>query len=381
MALTYLAGNLVRKGYARVQVRDGLIAAVEIEGPERDGAPFLSPGLVDIQLNGFAGIDFSAPDLEPEAAIAVLPHLTRTGTLSFCPTLITNAIDRIARNFRVLERARSADARFAAMVPCYHLEGPYFAPGPARGVHDPSYMHPPDWDEFCTLQDAAGGRIGIVTLAPELPGAIDFIARLRDAGVVAALGHTMATPEQIHAAVDSGARLSTHLGNGCPQMLDRHANPIWAQLVRGELMASLICDGFHLPADVVKVMARMKGAHGTILITDASHVAGLPPGRYSMVGTEIELLATGKVIRADGGSLAGSALSMDRAVAMFRQLSGLPWEDALAAATANPAALLGKGVCRAVAPGQPANLIQVETDAGTLRVQSTHVAVEQASAN
>lgn len=363
-------GNLAGHGYVRLEIAGCRIQAVVRLGPEQDGAAFLSPGWIDLQLNGFAGIDFSNTQLEPEAAAAVLPALWKTGVTSFCPTLITNSFENLARNFRVLEHARRAYPQFDRATPCYHLEGPWLSPE-ARGVHDPELMRPPDWDEFCALQEAAGGRIGILTVAPELPGALELIARASHAGVVVALGHTVAEPEQVHAAVEAGARLSTHLGNGCPQVLDRHRNPLWAQLVRDDLRASMICDGFHLPADLVRVIRRMKGPAGCILITDATHVALLPPGRYSLVDTEIELLEGGKVIRADGGSLGGSAATMSRVLRVFMEQSGAPLEEAIVAASANPARLLGRAeLCAGPVPGQPANLVRFRPGGEELQIEA-----------
>ena len=343
---THVEGNIPGRGYARVELEQGRIRGVTVGGPEQPGRPILSPGLVDIQLNGFAGIDFSNPELEVEEALSILPHLWKTGVTSFCPTLVTNSQERLVRNFGVLEEARRADERFARAVPCYHLEGPYISPGPSHGAHDPALTRPPNWDEFSRLQEAAGGNIGIVTLAPEIAGAMGFISRASRAGVVVALSHTDGTPEHIHLAVEAGAKLSTHLGNGCPQMIDRHGNPLWAQLALDQLSASLICDTFHLPPDVVKVIARVKGIERCLLVTDATHVATLPPGHYSLVGVNVELLPSGKVIRADGGCLAGSAVSMNRAVCVFMQFSGASLADALRAATYTPARLLGRpGIC------------------------------------
>jgi N-acetylglucosamine-6-phosphate deacetylase len=361
-----------------VEVSDAFIASVSVEGAERPGETVLSPGLVDIQINGFAGIDFSDPELEPERAIQVLPHLWRTGVTSFCPTLITNSRPALVRNFRVLEQARQSDERFARSVPCYHIEGPYLSPGASRGVHDPTLMHPPDWDEFLAFQEAAGGRIGIVTLAPELPGALEFIARARRSGVVVAIGHTDASVARIHAAVDAGAQLATHLGNGCAQTLDRHANPLWPQLARDELRASLICDTFHLPPDLVKVIFGIKGGGRSILITDAMYVATLPPGRYPIVGTEIELLPEGRVVKADGACLGGSALSMNRAVALFARMAGATLAEALHAATAAPAALLGRpGVGARIAAGEPANLLRSRPAIDSLAVERTWLGGEE----
>ena len=377
-----ISANLPGRGYGRVRIREGIIDGIDRMGPERAGELYLAPGLIDIQLNGFAGVDFSAPNLEPEQLIAMLPELWRTGLVAFCPTLITNSVEALSRNFRVLEQARRLDARFALAVPCYHLEGPYLSPGPSHGAHDPHWMHPPDWEEFCRLQQAAGGRIGIVTIAPELPGACEFIRRAAEQGVIVSIGHTDGGPRDVHQAVLAGARLSTHLGNGCPQQIDRHANPIWAQLAAGELAASIICDTFHLPEDLVRVVARMKGIERTILITDATHVATLPPGRYSLVGVPIELLPGGKVVRVDGNCLAGSAVTMNRAVAVFRQYTGLALAEALAAAATAPARLLARPqLCAELAPGERANLILFRPEPDALAIDRLWLGGEVLHAN
>jgi N-acetylglucosamine-6-phosphate deacetylase len=377
MAERIIAGNVAGRGFCALRVENGEIHSVRNLGGERRGEPYFAPGLVDLQLNGFGGVDFSDETLTVEQLTAVLPRLWKTGLTTFCPTLITNSCERLARNFRVLEEARRADPRFARAVPSYHLEGPYLSPGPSHGVHNPEWMHPPKWEEFCVLQEAAGGNIGILTLAPELPGACDFIRKARKAGVVVAIGHTDGGPEHIHQAVRAGATLSTHLGNGCAQVMDRHRNPIWAQLAEPKLHASIICDGFHLPPDLLTVIARMKGVQKTILISDATHVATLPPGRYSLVGTEIDLLPEGKVIRADGASLAGSALTMNRAVAVFQQTTSSSAADALQCATTNPARLLKRpGVCREMAGGEPANLIRYRPGEHALEVEALWLAGE-----
>ncbi len=352
-----LVGNIPDRGLARLEIQESRIASVEILGPLDAEKPWVSPGLIDIQLNGFAGIDFCDAGLDPKKAPDVLPALWKTGVTTFCPTVITNTQEGLLQCFRALEEARRIDPRFAQCAPCYHLEGPYISPGGSRGAHNPKVMRPPDWNEFMALQDAAGGRIGIVTLAPELPGALDFIRRARKAGLVVSMGHTDATPEQIHQGAEAGAQLNTHLGNGCPQMIDRHQTPIWAQLALRQLSASLICDGFHLPPDLVQVIHRMKGIDGCVLITDAVHVAGLSPGRYKLVGLDIELLPTGRVVMADRHSMAGSAVSMNRAVKVFMDYAGVTLAEAIQAATANPSRLLERfETCCEVREGQPANL-------------------------
>lgn len=366
-----IKANIVGSGLAEVEIQGQQIISIQTAGPADSGRPFVSPGFVDIQVNGFAGVDFSDPELDPEKAVSILPAIWETGVTTFAATLITNSIERLERNFRALEEARRLDARFAASVPCYHLEGPYLSPGQAHGAHDPALMRPPDWDEFSRLQRAAGGNIGIVTLAPEWPGACDFIRRARAAGLVVAIGHTDGKPEHIHQAIEAGAELSTHLGNGCGALIERHQTPIWAQMASDQLRASLICDGFHLPPDLVRVIYRAKGIGRCILITDAVHVAKLSPGRYRLAGLEIELLPSGQVVRADRESMAGSALSMNRAVSVFAEFAGASLSEALQAATVNPGKLLCRGgITTDLVAGQPANLVTFRAVPGALRIES-----------
>ena len=339
-----IKANIPGKGLAHVEVRDDKqIVSLSIVGPPNPERPYLSPGFVDIQVNGFAGVDFSDPKLEPEDLVNILPDIWKSGVTSFCPTLITNTLDCLERNFRTLEKARKLDAAFFQSVPGYHLEGPYLSPGGACGAHNPSLMRLPDWNEFLRLQEAAGGNIAIVTLAPELRGACEFIRRARAAGVVVAIGHTDAGPEHIHMAIEAGAELSTHLGNGCANLIHRHRNPLWAQIASDQLHASLICDGFHLPLDLVRAVVRAKGIGRCILVTDAVHVVTMPPGRYSLVDREIDLLTSGQVVTADRQSMAGSALSMNRAVVVFETFAQISLSKALQAASTNPGTLLATG--------------------------------------
>jgi N-acetylglucosamine-6-phosphate deacetylase len=366
-----IKANIAGKGLAQIEIQRDRISSVRVVGPTDPEELFVSPGLVDIQVNGFAGVDFADPELDPERAISILPAIWKTGVTTFCPTLITNTLEQLERSFRTLEEARRLDARFAGSVPCCHLEGPYLSPGRSHGAHVPALMRSPDWGEFSRLQEAAGGKIAIVTLAPELPGACDFIRRACATGVVVALGHTDATPEQIHQAIDAGASLATHLGNGCPEYVHRHQNPLWAQLASDRLKVSLICDGFHLPPDLVRVAFRMKGADGCILITDAIHAATLPPGRYSLVGREIEVLPTGQVVTADRQSMAGSVLSLNRAVSVFTEYTQAPLEHALRAATSNPARLLRSyEICAQLAKGQIANAVLFNLREETLDIKA-----------
>lgn len=366
-----ITANVAGKGLARIEIQDSRISGFQVVGPTDPRRVFANPGFIDMQINGFGGVDFSDANLDAKTAISVLPAIWKTGVTSFCATLITNTIERLERNFRVLEEARRLDSRFAATVPCYHLEGPYLSPGPSHGAHDPALMQSPNWDQFLQLQDAAGGRIEIVTLAPELPGALDFIRRAKAAGLVVAISHTDGTPEDIHKAVEAGAEFSTHLGNGCPEWMPRHNNPVWAQIASDQLKATLICDGFHLPPDVVRTIYKAKGNARCSLVTDAVHVAGLPPGRYSLVGSEIELLPSGQVVTADRHSMAGSALAMNRAVCVYQDFAGASLEEALQAASGNPGRVLRReNICTDLAPGQPANLVLFRMASDALQIET-----------
>jgi N-acetylglucosamine-6-phosphate deacetylase len=294
------------------------------------------PGFFDLQVNGFGGVDFNDPLVTPEAVAAALTAMRVTGVTQCLPTLITSSLETFtACAVRVLS---SKDPAIAGL----HMEGPYISPvdGP-RGAHPRADVVPASRDDFKRRQDAAGGRIRLVTLAPEVPGALLLIAHLVDEGVRVAIGHTEATSAQISDAVHAGATLSTHLGNGCSSVLPRHPNIIWDQLADDRLLASLIVDGHHLPAATVKAMVRAKGLQRTILVTDAVAAAGCPPGRYRLGAIEVELDSTGRVAAPGASNLAGSALTMDRAVALASRFAGLSLEDVLPMASTYPAAYLG----------------------------------------
>ena len=186
-----------------------------------------------------------------------------------------------------------------------------------------------------------------------------------------AISHTDGSLEDVHRAAKAGASLATHLGNGCPVLLDRHRAPFWAQLADDRLNATIICDGFHLPREIVQILVRVKGLSRTVLVTDAVHAAGMPPGPYSLVGIPIELEPSGRVVRVGSDSMAGSSLSMNRAVAVFQDFAEVSLADAVSAATLNPAKLLKHSdVCSGLFPGQPANLVLFRSDAPSLKITS-----------
>ncbi|GAB3812288.1 N-acetylglucosamine-6-phosphate deacetylase [Tessaracoccus terricola] len=301
------------------------------------------PGLVDLQVNGYRGIDVNAPDVDAGTVGALTRALWEVGTTTYLPTIITAPEPRILASIRAVVSAREADPLVAHSVAGIHVEGPFISGEPgAVGAHDPDSLRAPDLAELDRWQDAAGGLVRIVTIAPELPGAVDFVTGAVERGVLASLGHTAATAGQVLAAIDAGATLSTHLGNGAPQLLPRHPNHIWAQLADDRLTAMLITDGHHLPADTATVMMRAKGPGRVLLTSDSAALAGMDPGVHETpVGGRVQVTGDGRLLLHGSELLAGSGSSLLDCLAWA--LGSLPFEEQhlVDMATANPARILG----------------------------------------
>lgn len=335
----------------------------------RADLPWLAPSFCDLQVNGGLGVGFNDPDLSPDGVRLVAAECRRRGCGLFLPTVITDSPAAVERALRTLAAAVAADPGLAATVPGFHLEGPFLSPLDGfRGAHPAEHVRDPDFDLFARWQDAAGGRIRLVTLAPERPGAIRLIERLSAAGVVVALGHTAADADTIAAAADAGARLCTHLGNGLPATLPRHDNPLWPQLVEDRLWASVIADGHHLSASVLQAIARLKTTDRLLLVSDASPVAGLPPGRYPLWGRDCEVSADGRVGLAGTPYLAGSGTFLDAGVAGAVRLGGLSLDDAVALAAVRPRELLGLPV-PALDLGRPIDVVLFDLTPAGLAVR------------
>jgi N-acetylglucosamine-6-phosphate deacetylase len=253
---------------------------------------FLAPGFVDLQVNGFAGVDFNNAESRVEDAIDAM---LATGVTRCLPTVITGPPDKILASLRNLRRAQKTLPR-GHVIAGFHVEGPHIdaADGP-RGAHPVEWVRPPDLAEFQRWQEATDGNIRLVTLSPHWPGAPQYIAALVQAGVAVSLGHTGASAAEIAAAVDAGATLSTHLGNAAPKLLPKIQNCLWEQLAEDRLSASFIADGLHLGAAFFRVALRAKGVERTVLVTDAAAPAGASPGPYRLGELEVELTADGRL--------------------------------------------------------------------------------------
>ena len=280
--------------------------------------------LFDFQVNGFGGIDFQRDDLTAREMLGAVEALQRHETGQIFLTLITDTIDRLCRRFEQHERLRAAEPRIAKLIVGYHLEGPWLSPEPGYcGAHPAAPMHAPSEAEFQRLQAAAGGRIRLVTLAPEWPGSDTFIALLAHAGVHVALGHTQASDADIDRAIAAGARFCTHLGNGVPLTLPRHDNVVQRLLARDELIACFIPDGIHVPPFALKNFFRAKSPQRVLFTTDAMAAAGMPPGRYALGGLQIDVGADGVARQPGGQGLAGSTLTPDEGVRRVAKYLGL----------------------------------------------------------
>jgi N-acetylglucosamine-6-phosphate deacetylase len=365
----------------RVTIDNGRVASLERASPEDAGVLWISPGWIDIQVNGYRGHDPNASAAGPEATVAMVRELWADGITGVCVTLCTEAEPHILARLRAIADACASDPLVASSIVGIHIEGPHISreDGP-RGVHPLAHVRPPDVDEYRRWQDAARGRIRIITLSPEHDGACDYVRRIRADGVVAAIGHTAATSEQIRAAVDAGARLSTHLGNGAHSMLRRHPNYIWDQLAEDRLSASLIFDGHHLPPSVMRVLVRAKGVERCILVSDAAAPAGLRAGRYRFGdGAEVELLPSGRLELVGTPYLAGSATALRVCIANAVRDAGVPLADAVRMVTVNPSRLLNLRADdghESLKEGMRANLTVFRLDALSGDLDVVHAIVE-----
>lgn len=328
-----------------VLIADGKVTALHKASKRRPDVgsrhTVLAPPLVDVQINGVGGVDLQSESVTAEDVGAITKLLAKRGVGTWIPTVITGSRERMERACRVIAEART-DRRVKQAVPGIHVEGPYISPedGP-RGAHAKEHVRRPSLREFDRLQKASEENILYTTLAPEVPGAIRYIKGVVARGVKAALGHHAATTEQIDKAVEAGAVMSTHLGNGVASMIHRHENPLWPQLATDRLAASVIPDLHHIAPDILKTIVRAKTPERIILTSDSVHLAGMKPGHYDVGGVPVELKRSGKICLTGTDLLAGSSLDLLQGVVNAVQVTDLTIEEAVYCATRVPARVLG----------------------------------------
>ncbi len=333
---------------------------------------FVAPGLIDVQINGYMGVDFSAPGLTVEGVRKATKALWKAGVTTYYPTIITSDLKIIKENFAVLAKARK-DAEIGMSIPGFHLEGPYISPIQGfRGAHLEKFIRKPDWEEFQEIQKSAENGIKIITVAPELEGAIPFIRNCAASGMIVSLGHHNGSNEDVQKAVDAGAKMATHLGNGCANEINRHYNPIWPQLSNDKITPSIIADGFHLTKEEVRSFYKVKGPGKTILVSDALDLAGLPPGEY--IRGERTLLLTPNVVKLPKENvLAGAASPISKCVGVMVDFTQCSLSDAIQMASTNPAEMFSLDDKGTIGYGKRADLIFFTFENNEVNIQKTYV--------
>jgi N-acetylglucosamine-6-phosphate deacetylase len=298
-------------------------------------------GFFDLQVNGFAGVDFQQPDIDHAALTKAVDGLLKHQTDRILYTLITDRIDSLCAKLANIEKLRAADPRIARMIVGYHIEGPYMSPKPGyHGAHDPALMKAPDIAEFERMQAAANGNIRLITLAPEQPNSPEFIQHITQNKVVASIGHSEADDRQIDEAIAAGLTMCTHLGNGIPVQLHRHDNILQRLLARDELYAAFIPDGIHIPGSILQNFVRAKPREKVIFTTDCMSAAGAWPGRFRIARFEVDVGADGVVREPGKPNFAGSSLTMDAGAANIQKFLGWSEAETLEACGARVAASL-----------------------------------------
>jgi len=308
----------------------------------KDTHPYIGPGLIDLQVNGINGIDFNSASLTVERIIDATKAMLRQGVTTYFPTIVTNKNEAVIKILDTIRRACDADILVRNCIGGIHLEGPFISSQEgARGAHDRRYIQDPDIRLIKKFQDVSVGMIKIITLAPELNGAIELIHYCREAHIKCAIGHSLASAAQIDEAIRAGAVLSTHLGNAVPDMLPRHPNILWDLLARDELYASIITDGYHLPDSFIRVVIKTK-RDKAVLVSDVTAFAGLPAGRYQThIGADVTLTQDGKIFLSNNPNyLAGSAKTLLENVQHLTERGIVSICTAWCMASINPATII-----------------------------------------
>lgn len=356
----------------QIDMDGGIISKVRVmENSKSDDV--IAPGLVDLQINGFNGIDFNEGGLDEKKIVAITGSLWQEGVTTYFPTLITNSDDNISASIKSIVKACNNNEFINNSIGGIHLEGPFLSKqdGP-RGAHPIKYIKAPDLELFYNWQAESEGRIKIVTISPEWPGSVEFIEKCVATGVMVAIGHTSAGPEQIKKAIKAGASMSTHLGNGTHSMLPRHPNYIWEQLSSEHLWSTIIADGFHLPEAVLRVFLKVK-PEKSVLVSDSTKFAGLPPGSYtSHIGGEVELDMDGKLFMKDNPTmLAGSAQSLLWCINHLVDAGIATLGSAIEMASVKPMELLKNSAYNGLKKDKRADLIILERSKNKIKIKQT----------
>ncbi len=299
-------------------------------------------GLIDLQVNGHRGVHFSSPDLTLDQIRQATRELAAAGTAAYCPTIVTSPMEVYRRNLPLFAQAMR-DPELEPHILGLHIEGPFVSPlEGARGAHPPEHIRKPDLKLFDQFMAWAEGHIAILTLAPEVEGAPGLIKHAAGAGAVVSMGHHLADEASLKAAVKAGARACTHLGNGLPNSIHRHQNPLWWLLSCDDVWGMCITDGHHLPEPFIRVALRAKTLRRFAVVSDATDLAGQPPGNYNFQGHQVVLEPNGRIGFAGTPYLAGSSATMLQCMNHLASLNVLSESELWQVGFANPLQLLGR---------------------------------------
>ncbi len=360
-----------------IEIKDGKIHKL-IRNSQEDykskEAIYVAPGFIDHQVNGYLSHSFVGDDLDANKVKIITEGLWKNGVTTYLPTLTTESNEVLLSNFKILNKILLENKLLEQSIPGFHIEGPYISPIDGyRGAHNTAHIRNPDWYEFEAWHHASGDRIKEVTIAPEKEGAMNFIKECAKNNIKVALGHTNASTKQINQAVDLGATISTHLGNGCANIIHRHHNPIWPQLAEDRLFASIIVDGFHLTKEEVQTFYKAKGANKIILVSDITRWAGMPSGTYTDFGKEVVVTKDGTIMMPSENVLAGASMLIHQGIENIIKFTGCSLKEAIDMCTLNSARALGFSDRGEIAVGQRADLVYFKFDSGKLEIIKTIV--------
>ncbi|MEA5031036.1 MAG: hypothetical protein VB025_02685 [Sphaerochaeta sp.] len=363
-----------RTGWFTVGIDGGTLVELSRCAPAESSVDelWLSPGMFDIQVNGMLGHNLSDENLTVEGVRAIEEELNRRGTTRWCPTVTTQNPAIVERNLKVIRTA--IESNQTHNIHCIHLEGHYIsAEDGYRGVHAKQWIRDPDPAEFERWQQAAGGHIGLFSLAPERAGALDFIQSLKKQGIRVGLVHHHAPYDIICAAAASGADLSSHLVNGCAPMVNRQHNVIWAQLSLDELWASLIPDGYHIPFYTLKAVIKSKGIEQSILVSDLAHLSGLEDGEYVKGGLHVVKKNGGLWVKGEGSNLlAGAVRTLDEGCSLLASEAGFSIDEALIMASDNPYRYFGMSQNRTLFAGYSGPMVVFSWNQRKLKIKEVY---------
>ncbi|HHI79330.1 MAG TPA: N-acetylglucosamine-6-phosphate deacetylase [Planctomycetes bacterium] len=347
---------------ARIQWEEDRIQTLEPVEPEEGQEELVLPGMIDLQVNGFAGIDLMGANEEEFREMA--RALLRRGVVGFLPTFISAPIPKLCERLETLGSALSHWPREAARVLGFHVEGPFLNPL-RRGTHPREHLARPDRGALREILAAGKGRVRLLTLAPELPGALDLVTLAREQGVLVSMGHSAASFDEARRGADAGIQLATHLGNAMPELRQRSPGIVGFCLSDPRITATLIPDGIHLAPGFLRLVLAAKGSGGIILVTDAMAGAGMGDGTFKL--GSIKVSVSRGACRNEEGALAGSALEMDRGLDLFARETGAGPSALAQVSAGNAMRLLGMEK-KALEPGSLADLCLWKNQGEKLRL-------------